>query len=187
MSSGMADVGIPLQEFQKTLTQLEKDPCSPTPSQKAALAKYLDLLRNSREELEELSQQCQNELHVARQAAYTIYNTIGAGAFILFAFTVNISTISTRKTTNALVPAFRGWWQKQKTSDPLKTITEEICQEYAIDELAAKYPGRRGWSKTTDTDKRKTRDKKRGNMRTMAVDMLVLLTQGRKPTRPNLI
>lgn len=163
--------------------QLEKDPCSPTPSQKAALEKYLDLLRDSQEELGELSQQCQNELRVARQAACTIYSTIGARAFILFAFTVNINTISKRKTTNPLIPAFRGWWQNRKTPDSLKTITEELCQEHAIEELvcdcsgAAKPPGRRGRSRTIGTHKRKTRGKKRGSMRIMATGILVVLTQ----------
>lgn len=187
ISSRMTDVEILLQKFQKTLTQLEKNLVFFTSSQKAVLTKYLDFLRNSRKKLKESSQQCQNKLHVARQPAYIIYNTIDAGAFILFLFTINISTIFTKKITNALVSAFRDWWQKQKTLNSLKIIIEEICQEYVIDKLAAKYSDRRSWSKTTNTHKRKTRNKKRGNMRIMTVNMLMLLIQGRKSTRPNLI
>lgn len=189
----MPNVAIPLQELQKTLIQFEKDFCFLTLSQKAVLEKYFDLFRNSQKELKKLSHQCQNNLRVAQQVSWTIYNTINARTFILFVFTVNISIISKKKTTNLLISIFWSWRQNRKILDSLKIITKELCQEYVIDELfcncsgAIKSLNRRSRSKTIDTHKQKTRGKKHGDIRIMTINILMILTQGRTSTQSNFI
>lgn len=67
MSSGIPDDSVPSDALLLMLEQ------SPTPLQTAALRRYLDLLRDSQEELGTLSQQHQNELRIARQAETGIH------------------------------------------------------------------------------------------------------------------
>ena len=128
-----------LQNLQDALTQIQSQASTLTSSKINTLNDWLDLLQESPEELKMHSQQRERDRRVAKQAACTIYSSIGHEAFMLFASTILISAICERKITNQFVPAFRGWWQRQTPPPALRSFTTQKRKEYQIDELVSKF------------------------------------------------
>ena len=126
-----------LQSLQDALTQIQSQ-ASILTSKTNTLNDWLDLLRESPEELKIHSQQREHDSRVAKQTACTIYSSIGHEAFMLFASTILISAICERKVTNQFVPAFRGWWQRQTSPPLLQLITTQKRKEHQIDKLVSK-------------------------------------------------
>ena len=139
MSSHDSEVFVEslLQNLQDALTQIQRQAGTLTSSKFGALNEWLDLLRESPEELKMHSQQRELNRRVAQQAACTIYSSIGHEAFILFASTILISAICERRVIIQFVPAFRGWWQRQTPPPSLQSITTQKRKEYQLDKLVS--------------------------------------------------
>ena len=125
-----------LQDLKDTYSQVQSQAGTLTLSQSQALEKWLDLLRESPERLNE-RQQCKDKKQTAQKVAHTIYSTIGREAFVLFACTTPITAIHEANLMIQFMPGFRGWWQRQTPPPSLQSITAQKQKEHHIDELVS--------------------------------------------------
>ena len=81
-----------LQDLYDAFLQVQSQAGTLTLPQNQALEKWLDLLWDGPERLNE-RQQCKDKKQIARKVAHDIYSTIRREAFVLFACTTPITAI----------------------------------------------------------------------------------------------
>ena len=94
-----------LQDLQDAYSQVQSQAGTLTFPQNQALEKWLDLLRESSERLNE-RQQCKDKKQTAQKVAHTIYSTIRREAFILFACTTPTTAIYKANLMIQFMPGF---------------------------------------------------------------------------------
>ena len=125
-----------LQDLHDAYLQVQSQAGTLTLPQNQALEKWLDLLRDGPERLNE-RQQCKDKKQIARKVAHNIYSTIGREAFVLFACTTPTTAIHKANLMIQFLPGFRSWWQRQTPPPSLQSITAQKQKEHHIDELVS--------------------------------------------------